>query len=464
MVGFANRGPCGRPHCRGLLGVLLWAAVGLWACAPVGEGRPGDVLLVTIDTLRADHLSLYGYDRETTPDIERWFGEGAVFERAFSAEAATSPSVVSLLSGRMLQDHGVRLFYQLVPEEVALVPDLLPAEYETAAFVSNMVLTDEAIGFGERFDHFDDFLDRRESRRRVFERNAEATTNAALLWLVQERDPNRPLFLWVHYIDPHGPYRPPEAWERHFHHQGTAKVELDKIPPFTRLEGVEDALEYVDRYDEEIRYADHQIGRLLDGYARTNDPEKALIVLTADHGETMNSRETWFHHSFHVYDDIVHVPLLVRGPGVEAGRMRGLASGIDVAKTILGFAGGHPIETPGESGIDLRYGSKIDPERTVFFEATGSSVQWRGARRGDEKWVMAVMGEREIPLKYFYDMSRDPLERKVEEFREGEPVTALNRLIETDPDPAGVPKAYRKGMKISAPKVSLFGSMASSAM
>ena len=81
----------------------------------------------------------------------------------------------------------------------------------SAGFVANMVLTDEAVGIGSRFDHYDDFLDQRESKRRVFERNAEATTNAALLWLVKERDPNRPLFLWVHYIDPHGPYRTPEG-------------------------------------------------------------------------------------------------------------------------------------------------------------------------------------------------------------------------------------------------------------
>ncbi len=433
---------------------LVVACALLFGCSFGKEERPGDIVLITIDTLRADHLGINGYERPTSPNIERWFGKGAIFDRAYSAEAATSPSVVSLLSGRLPQNHGVRLFYQLLPEDVPLIPDLLPKGYQTAAFVSNMVLTDEAIGFGDRFEHFDDFLDKRESKRRVFERNAEATTNAALLWLVKERDAHRPLFLWVHYIDPHGPYRPPEDWQATFEHEGQLPVQLDKIPPFTQLEGVDDALDYVDRYDEEIRYADEQIGRLLDGYARNHDPEKALVLLTADHGETMASRETWFHHSFHVYDDIVHVPLMVRGPGVEPGRIRGLASGIDVAKTILAFSGGHPIDTGKEAvGFDLRHGSRLDPNRVVFFEATGNKVQWRGARRGDHKWVMAVVGDRKVPVKYFYDLAADPLEQQSLEFDDGEAVQRLQQLIESDPDPAGVPAAYAKGMKITAPKV-----------
>ncbi|MAB80503.1 MAG: hypothetical protein CMJ89_14210 [Planctomycetes bacterium] len=424
----------------------------LGACSSRQDAPSGDIVLITIDTLRSDHLGLYGYGRGTTPGIDEWFQDGAIFERAYSAEASTSPSVVSLLSGKLPQEHGVRLFFQLLSEDVALVPDLLPPSYKTAAFVSNMVLTDEAIGFAGRFDHYDDFLDRRESKRRVFERNAETTTNAALLWLARRRDRTRPLFLWVHYIDPHGPYKPPSPFAEAFEHEGRLPVQLDRIPPFTRLEGVEDALEYIDRYDGEIRYVDRQIDRFLDGYARNQDPDQALILLMADHGETMADREHWFHHSFHVYEDIVHVPLLLRGPGVEKGRMQGLVSGIDVATTILAFAGGRGIA--GGRGVDLRFGSAVDPNRIVLFEASLVDMQWRGARQGDGKWVAAVSGEKRlIPLRYRYDLREDPGEGTARDWQGSEASALLEQLIRSDPDPAGVPSSYAKGMKLSAPKV-----------
>ncbi len=425
------------------------------ACGPSGgpESREpgGDVILITIDTLRAGHLGLYGYPRDTTPHLDRWFGEGRVLERAYAAEAATSPSVVSMLSGRLPQEHGVRLFFQLVPEEVELIPERLPEAYQTAAFVSNMVLTDEAMGLGSRFDHFDDFVALRESQRVMFERTAEDTTNAALLWLARDRDPERPLFLWVHYIDPHGPYRPPEGWGDAFDHEGTAPLEVDRIPTYGVLEGVDDALEYVDRYDAEIRYADAQVGRLLDGYARTADVDDALVLLTADHGETMANRERWFDHGYHVYEDIVHVPLMLRGPGVAPGRVRGLASGVDVFATLLGAAG--VVDRTGP-GIDLR---RTEPpaDRVVFFEASRKAVQWRGALRADDKWVVAVVGEeRAISSRRTYDLREDPLELDPRPWRPDElPARLLDELIRDDPDPAGFPLEYAEGVQLSAPKV-----------
>ena len=119
---------------------------------PSGSGS-GDILLVTVDTLRPDHLGIYGYARATSPNLDRWFADGAIFERAYATEANTPPSVVSILTGLLPQEHRVRLFYQLLPQETRLVSELLPPAYQTAAFVSNIVLTDEALGAAGRFDH-----------------------------------------------------------------------------------------------------------------------------------------------------------------------------------------------------------------------------------------------------------------------------------------------------------------------
>ncbi len=430
---------------------LLALALAAGGCG--GSEAPRDVLLITIDTLRADRIGLHGYPRATTPAIDRWFGDGAIFTRAYSTEASTSPSVVSILSGRLPQEHRVRLFHQLVPAETELLPDLLPDRYQTAAFVSNAVLTDEAIGIGARFDHYDDFVDERESMRAVYEREARRTTDAALRWLRERRDPARPLFLWVHFIDPHGPYRPPASWGVRFQSAESREIPIERVPFYTQEQGLTDGFAYVDRYDSEVAYVDAQVGRLIEGYAELRPADDALLVLTADHGESMMEHEAWFTHGYQVYDEIVRVPLLVRGPGVEPGRFDLPASGIDVASTILAFArGGAARELP---GADLRRGSALDPARTVFAEASRKEVQWRAAVQGTRKWIVAVQQDRRVVAQQLFDLRSDPGEVRggplVERdaFAEG-----LLRLIREDPDPAGIPERFLEGLELARPKVS----------
>jgi arylsulfatase A-like enzyme len=172
--------------------------------------RPDHVVLISIDTMRADRLGLAGYHRPTTPNIDRWFdGDGRIYTRSYSTEASTTPSVVSMLTGQLPQEHRVRQLVQLVPKELKTLPALLPREWLSAGFVSNMMLTQEASGLGEHFEHYDDFVDERERYRGdTFERNAERTTQAVLDWMDKRAADagarERPLFLWVHYMDPHG--------------------------------------------------------------------------------------------------------------------------------------------------------------------------------------------------------------------------------------------------------------------
>lgn len=438
------------------LGLLLTVGGALLSCAveeEEEEERPGDILLITVDTLRADHLSLYGYPRPTSPNLERWFEQGAIFERAYATEASTSPSVTSLLTGKLPQEHGVRLFFQLLPEGTLLIPDLLPEAYQTAAVVSNMVLTDEAMGMASHFDHFDDRVDQQESARTMFERNGRGTTDAALRWLSLERAPERPLFLWVHYIDPHGPYRPPADWPLEFTHEGERQVPLSRIPLYGRLEGITDGLTYVDRYDAEIAFVDAEIDRLLEGYGRVADVDQALILMTSDHGESMMEHERWFAHTYHVYEEIAHVPLLLRGPGVEAGRRTQLVSGIDVAPTLLRFAG---VEPPASwAGIDLRSEAPSPAERTVFIEASRKDYQFRAAMWGEEKWLARVDGQgRQIASRVHYDLRSDPEELDPQPWPGPSPASAqLLELIRDDPDPGGIPEQFRQGIRLSAPKV-----------
>jgi len=248
----ANRALPLRARCVTLLAFALLAAL---ACAERDpDAPPRHVLLISIDTLRPDHLSIYGYARNTSPHIDAFFADAEMFERAYSAEASTAPSVASLLTGLHPQNHGVRLFYQRLGGEIPTIADhLRRAGFQTAGVVSNIVLTAEAMGIDTRFDHYDDYVDERESIRPVWERPASRTTDAAIEWLEEHRDPERRTFLWVHYIDPHTPYDPPADRPTDYTHEGELPIDVRRVPPSALLErNREDGLDYADRYDEEI--------------------------------------------------------------------------------------------------------------------------------------------------------------------------------------------------------------------
>jgi arylsulfatase len=402
----------------------LAASIAVLALATACSRRTvqDDIVLITVDTLRADRLGLYGYGRGTTPQLDRWFADGVVHERAYATAASTSPSVVSLLTGLYPSEHRVRLLYQLVPDDVRLVTDWLPASYQTAAVVSNVVLTEAALGIARRFDHYDAVVDEKESGRDVHERRAERTTDAAVAWVGEQADPARPLFLWVHYIDPHGPYRAPDPWHGRMRHRGSVPVEPERILAYMRLPGVADALDYVDRYDEEVAYVDASVDRLLRALEARRGLDRTLVAFTADHGETMAERRLWFRHGWHVFDEIVRVPLLLRGPGVEKGRSAIPVSGVDVVPTLLRHAG---VPLPaGWSDVDLRRVAVPSAERPVFSEATVADGRWLAAVQGKRKAMLQVYPERRLGASLAFDLATDPSEDPMRLAPEGDALVA----------------------------------------
>ncbi len=443
----------------------------LLLCLACSGSSPGtDILLITVDTLRPDHLGIYGYERPTSPNIDRFFRRGMVFENSYSTDARTPPSVISVLSGQLPQHHGVRRFIQLVPDDTELIPDLLPAKYQTAGFVANAVLTDQAIGVAGRFDHFDDYIDTKEQYHPGFERSAERTTDAALKWLEDERDPERPAFLWIHYMDPHSPYLPPEDWQRSFTHDEPVLVSSKNLAALTfrahpggaeALEGeYADGLVFVDAYDEEIAYLDSQVGRLLDWYEGRHPVEEALVLLTADHGESMIEHELYFAHGYHVHEELIRVPLLMRGPGAREGRCSGLVSGIDLAPTIVRFAG---ASIPEElQGLDLRQARAIEPERIVFAETRikgypGNLFRsrfWRAAIQGQRKWLLGFsMDSTKLEEQHFVDLRSDPGELTQQAWRDGAAATRLVQLDQADTFRGEALKKIRKGRRPTEPIV-----------
>jgi len=232
--------------------------------------------------------------------------------------------------------------------------------------VSNLVLTDEAMGLASRFESYDDYVDASElENENVWERNARRTSDAAIAWLQNVRDPQRRSFLWVHYIDPHGPYRAPEDRTTTFEHDTPLPLDQKRVLTQPKNPELTDAHVYIDRYDEEIAYCDREIGRLLDHYDALGLAENALIIFTADHGETMNEHEIWFSHQYHVYEGIARVPFAMRFPGMESQRIETPVSLVDVLPSVLdaldleipsGLDGSHssPRQKPGMCSLEPR--------------------------------------------------------------------------------------------------------------
>ena len=299
------------------LALCAWAATRLLPPAP----QP-NVLLVTIDTLRADHVGCYGAAGAATPHLDALAARGARFATAIAHAPLTGPSHASILTGLTPLGHGVRDngSFALPAAIPTLAEAFARAGYRTAAFVSGFPL-DHRFGLGRGFQLYDDHLPHGHDPRRApyVERPADATTNAVLRWLENDVAPS-PWLAWVHYFDPHSPYEPPGDFGRRF----------------------------ADRpYDGEIAFADEQLGRLLDALQTKRLLDRTIILVTADHGESLGEHGEDTHGVF-VYDATLRVPWIMAGPGVPAKLVPTVvARGIDVAPTLLelarlrGLAGAH---------------------------------------------------------------------------------------------------------------------------
>jgi arylsulfatase A-like enzyme len=341
---------------------LLFAA----GCSPAPE-RPS-VLLIVVDTLRADHVSAYGYERDTTPRLAEFAAGGALVLRASTPRAKTTPAVVSLLSGLYPHDHGVRDLAQPLAPGIPLLPEAFArAGYATAAIVGNYVLTDARSGLARGFRQWvEDLPDARGvPPDDVPERRAASVTDGALVALglappppagapgphLAAAAPGAPVFLYLHYMDPHGAYDPP------LEHRVFAPGAVERVPaegelpphPIQRLQVAEynvpaearlpdgriDAARVRALYDGEIHCVDAEIGRLLAALEAAGRLEHMLVVVTADHGESLGDQRYYFEHGFYAYESTCHVPLLVRGPGIAPGRLEADVSLVDLAPTLL---------------------------------------------------------------------------------------------------------------------------------
>jgi arylsulfatase A-like enzyme len=317
--------------------------------------RPPDVILITIDTLRADHLGFYGYRRDTSPSLDALARDGTAFARCYTQSVTTRASHATIFTGSLPRTHGVLSNFVQFTDRPTLMSALKARGYATAAFVSSVVLNAKS-GASRYVDHFDDALTSVEvNRTAMFERPARDSLHAARAYLAR-LPRKRPFFAWIHLIDPHGPYTAPENPDRFvgdaYAKPGRRLLPLGRgskvfraIPAYQILNGIQDPDYYVARYDGEIRYADDALGEFFADLKSLGLYDGALIVVTADHGETLEepTHRRYFSHGYIAYEEVSRVPLIMHEPG-RGRRLATLDAAqpvmtMDIAPTILDLAG-----------------------------------------------------------------------------------------------------------------------------
>jgi arylsulfatase A-like enzyme len=334
--------------------------------APPAPRTPASLVLISLDTARADHFHCYGYPLPTSPGVDRLAAEGILFEKAFTQAVNTGPAHASLLTGRTPKAHGVRANGMSLSDDFQTLATILAgAGYRTGGFVSGYTMMAMQTGFARGFEVYDDQLN-------GSQRKASETVDKALAWL-KEIPRDKPYFLFVHLFDPHGKYDPPQGYAEKFRAGKYPPIaQPDLIPEYQRLElpaggFSRDPLEYVSRYDGEIAYADSQIARLLSRIGGS-----PMVLFTSDHGETLAEREYYFSHGARLYDEALRIPLILRVPhrDLKGIRVKGLAQQVDVLPTVLSaLEQPVPRRLPGRNLLPFARVGAIPAETTVLSEA-----------------------------------------------------------------------------------------------
>jgi len=380
---------------------------------------PPHVVVVLIDTLRADRLGALGGDRDVAPFLDSLAGRSTVFQRAYAASSWTSPSVASLFTSRYPSQHGVTTTAAVIREEERTLAEAFrDLGYATGAFSGNLLVRKD-LGYAQGFARFWAMRSTGTNLRRNYER-AEGTAARALEWIDRRPDlAARPIFLYVHVMDPHTPYAPSAAALRWAFADSSPDVERLNEAVFEQKERELTAEERagIERlYDAEVRSADDALAGFFRGLDERGVLANAIVVIVSDHGE-----EFWDHgslgHANGLYEEQIRVPLLIHLPG-QATRadIHAPVSLLDVAPTLVDLAGGAvPESFEGRSLRPMLHGGTALPPAPVVSELIqGEAFRRRQHERalvsGDAKLIADVGGAARI-----YDLAADPAERDAQE-------------------------------------------------
>jgi arylsulfatase A-like enzyme len=398
-------------------------------CAPDAGERDHDsrpnVLLITIDTLRADYLGCYGSPDVATPNIDRLAGEGVQFMRATAPSQCTNPAHASIMTGLYLAEHGVYDNATPLADEAVTLAELLQGQgYQTIAAVSARHLNPQNSNFGQGFDTF---LRCGATELTAGQRNLQ-------LFRAIRSAAGRPFFTWVHYFDPHGAYDPPAPFDTMY--QPANLFEPLEPRPWMDLSGdlepgPVDPDEIITQYKGEISYLDGELGQLLDLLKETGIHGQTLVMLVADHGESMTEKGIHFCHAG-LYNQVLRVPLILCWPGrLPAGlRVEAPVSPVDILPTLLQI-----LDLPAReriSGISLVPaigGHGLRPDRPLFSEAVGGVI--RAVTLDGYKFIKASPGKDwAVTEDHLYRSGEDYGEEQDLLYSDPERAALLDRLLQ----------------------------------
>jgi len=374
------------------VGFPVWSVPSVLAPQGAAESAPRNVILISLDTLRADYVGAYGQPLETTPTLDRLAAEGVLFENAYTTYPSTTASHMSMLTGLYPSVHGVYAPGQRLPQGLPLLAELLARRgYSTAAVTEDAMLA-AGTGFPRGFDSYREY----KTPGADTDGHVAEVVDSALAWLKSHRDER--FFMFLHTYQVHGPHTPPAAYD---------------VFPTPDVEGLSPAHAEARRgYAGDLLCADAEIARLLGELEALGEDERTVVVITADHGEALGEHGV-LGHGWFVIDPVLHIPLIIRAPGLvsEGLRVAAATSLVDVAPTILELAGAAPAGAAphvmqGKSLVALlgAPGDARSRDRVAYTEKrheNGSVTVV--ARKGSLKWRMGTS-----PPAAFFDLASDP--------------------------------------------------------
>jgi len=398
----------------------------------VRAGNPLNVVLITIDTLRADHLGAYGYRRPTSPRMDALAREGALFERAYTFWPKTRGSFVMMMTGRRPSVNGYSKTHPiLVDFNPTLASVLKDAGYETAALVDNPNVA-ARYGYSKGFDRYRETWEEKDLATEMA--RTQAITSEAVAFL-QGRKTDAPFLLWLHYVNPHAPYTPPAPYDTAFlDAQVAGSRRLPVVPGFHggiprqwAVAGKDRLGYYVAQYDGEIAAVDQEVGQVVDAIGAAGLAGKTVVLLTSDHGESLGEHDYYFDHGEDLFEPSMAIPLVVRVPGAPAGvRSRVLAGTLDLVPTLLDLLKvSYPPDLAGTSlAADVMGRSSSASARLFGQNERNLTATW------DERYrLVATPAETGARLALF-DRATDPGETRDAGPRNGEAMRAARRELE----------------------------------
>jgi arylsulfatase A-like enzyme len=362
---------------RARLAVLaVCLSVGAASCA---RQPPLNIVIVTLDTVRADRVSAYGFMDVGMPAFDRLAATGVVFDRAMTVAPLTLPAHTSLFTGLLPPAHGVRdnADPPLAEAYETLAERLLSRGYRTGAFIGSVVLARDR-GLAQGFQTYVDVPPPPRRLRTAPQRQADAVIDDALRWL--DAGAGEPFFLWTHLYDAHLPYEPPDPFRAH----------------------------YSDPYIGELAFVDAQLGRLLAALDRRQLTDRTAVIVLADHGESLGDHGEIDHGVF-VYDSVMRIPMVIRAPGVAARRDASLTRIVDVVATVMALVGAPLRGTHGVNLLRSTNGGGSDADRDAYMESLyPRRFGWSGLQAltdGRYKFIDA-------PRPELYDLIDDPFEER----------------------------------------------------